>query len=64
MKEKKLTLEELRAERAKMAAAHGHTLEEEMDDMEQLTRCKGYADCFRMLYGIPVNPDPRSGPLP
>lgn len=51
-----LSLEEFRAERAKMAAAHGRTLEEEMDELEKLAHSKGYADCFRELYGIPVTP--------
>jgi hypothetical protein len=56
MEEKKLTLEEFRAQRAEEAAAHGHTLEEEMDDLERLTRSKEYADAMRELYGISVTP--------
>lgn len=52
-----MTVEELRASERARAEAKGTTLEAEMDELECLTHSKGYADCFRLLYGISTRPD-------
>lgn len=47
-------LEELRAERRARAAANGKTVEQELDEFEQLIRCKEYVDMLRVLLGVEV----------
>ena len=52
-----MTVEELRVSEHAKAKADGTTLEAKMDELERLTHSKGYADCFRQLYGISTRPD-------
>ena len=47
-------LEELRAQRRARAAAHGKTMEEELDEFERFIHCKEYVDMLRVLLGVPV----------
>lgn len=47
-------LEELRAERRARAAANGKTVEQELDEFEQMIHCKEYVDILRVLLGVEV----------
>lgn len=47
-------LKELRAERRARAAANGKTVEQELDEFEQMIHCKEYVDILRVLLGVPV----------
>ena len=49
-----MTIAEFRTYCKLKAAERGHTLEEEVYEMERFTGSKGYADCLRLLYGIPT----------